>query len=76
MIEEVAYTWINRLIVIRFMEVNDYLPLVVEGEDDKIALTKILKSLSPTLKEALNKNTFVFQPLSGASNLYYELNRL
>ena len=75
-IEEVAYTWFNRLIVIRFMEVNDYLPLVVEGEDDKIALTKILKSLSPTLKEALNKNTFVIQPLSGASNLNYELNRL
>lgn len=50
--------------------------LVVEGEDDKIALTKILKSLSPTLKEALNKNTFVIQPLSGASNLNYELNRL
>lgn len=50
--------------------------LVVEGEDDKIALTKILKSLSPTLKEALNKNTFVIQPLLGASNLIYELNRL
>lgn len=26
MIEEVAYTWFNRLIAIRFMEVNDYLP--------------------------------------------------
>ena len=25
-IEEVAYTWFNRLIAIRFMEVNDYLP--------------------------------------------------
>ena len=24
--EEVAYTWFNRLIAIRFMEVNDYLP--------------------------------------------------
>lgn len=50
--------------------------LVVEGEDDKIALTKILKSLSPTLKKSLNKNTFVIQPLSGASNLNYELSRL
>lgn len=50
--------------------------LVVEGEDDKIALTKILKSLSTTLKDALNKNSFVIQPLSGASNLNYELNRL
>lgn len=25
-IEEVAYTWFNRLIAIRFMEVNDYIP--------------------------------------------------
>lgn len=25
-IEEVAYTWFNRLIAIRFMEINDYLP--------------------------------------------------
>ena len=25
-IEETAYTWFNRLIAIRFMEVNDYLP--------------------------------------------------
>jgi hypothetical protein len=26
LIEEVAYTWFNRLIALRFMEVNDYLP--------------------------------------------------
>lgn len=26
LIEEVAYTWFNRLIAVRFMEVNDYLP--------------------------------------------------
>lgn len=25
-VEEVAYTWFNRLIALRFMEVNDYLP--------------------------------------------------
>lgn len=50
--------------------------LVVEGEDDKISLTKILKSLSPILKEALNKNTLVIQALAGASNLNYELSRL
>ena len=25
-VEEVAYTWFNRIIAIRFMEVNDYLP--------------------------------------------------
>ena len=25
-VEEVAYTWFNRIIAIRYMEVNDYLP--------------------------------------------------
>lgn len=39
--EEVAYTWFNRLIAIRFMEVNDYLPgrtrvLSAEGNKDKV----------------------------------------
>jgi hypothetical protein len=36
--EEVAYTWFNRLIAIRFMEVNDYLPShtrVLSSEDKK-----------------------------------------
>lgn len=39
--EEAAYTWFNRLIAIRFMEVNDYLPgrirvLSAEGNKDKV----------------------------------------
>ena len=39
--EEVAYTWFNRLIAIRFMEVNDYLPgrtrvLSAEGNKYKV----------------------------------------
>ena len=37
LIEEVAYTWFNRLIAIRFMEVNDYLPTrirVLSSESD------------------------------------------
>ena len=36
--EEVAYTWFNRIIAIRFMEVNDYLPTrirVLSSEDEK-----------------------------------------
>ena len=38
-IEEVAYTWFNRLIAIRFMEVNDYLPAhirVLSSESGKL----------------------------------------
>lgn len=50
--------------------------MVVEGEDDKIALNKILSSLSPTIKDALIKNKLVIQPLAGATNLNYELSRL
>ena len=50
--------------------------LVGEGEDDKIALNKILSSLSPTIKDALIKNKLVIQPLAGATNLNYELSRL
>ncbi|WP_312148567.1 BREX-1 system adenine-specific DNA-methyltransferase PglX [Paenibacillus odorifer] len=40
-IEEVAYTWFNRLIAVRFMEVNDYLP----------SRTRVLSSESPTKNE-------------------------
>lgn len=38
-IEEVAYTWFNRLIAVRFMEINDYLPShirVLSSESGKI----------------------------------------
>ena len=49
-IEEVAYTWFNRFIALRFMEVNDYLPTGV----------RVLSSIEPgkkepdIIKEALN----------------------
>lgn len=39
-IEEVAYTWFNRIIALRFMEVNEYLPtrirVLSSGEENKI----------------------------------------
>ena len=40
-VEEVAYTWFNRIIAIRFMEVNDYLP----------TRTRVLSSESPGKNE-------------------------
>lgn len=40
-IEEVAYTWFNRLIAIRFMEVNEYLPSRI----------RVLSSENPAKKE-------------------------
>src|SRR5699024_5134269 len=48
-IEEVAYTWINRFISLRFMDVNDYLPTgigifssIEPGKREPDALTEVL----------------------------------
>lgn len=48
-IEEVAYTWFNRLIALRFMEINEYLPIGIRvlssNDKDKIepdAVTNVL----------------------------------
>ncbi|MDP2843463.1 MAG: BREX-1 system adenine-specific DNA-methyltransferase PglX, partial [Acetobacterium sp.] len=41
LVEEVAYTWFNRLIAVRFMEVNDYLPTRI----------RVLSSESPGKRE-------------------------
>lgn len=37
-LEEVAYTWFNRLIAIRYMEVNEFLPLGKNGENVDIRI--------------------------------------
>ena len=47
--------------------------LVVEGEDDKIALNKILPLLSDIIKNAIKNNVLVIKPLLGASNLSHDL---
>ena len=47
--------------------------LVVEGEDDKISLTKILPCYSTSIGQALNNNTLVIKSLGGASNLSHDL---
>ncbi|MFA6309253.1 MAG: AAA family ATPase [Clostridia bacterium] len=46
---------------------------VVEGENDKIALTKILCAMSSKISTALNTNSLVIKPLLGASNLSHDL---
>jgi len=49
-IEEVAYTWFNRFIALRFMEVNDYLPTGV-----RVLSSKEEGKVEPDIiKEALN----------------------
>lgn len=47
--------------------------LVVEGEDDKISLTKILSAISEIVAHALLNNKLVIKPLYGASNLSHDL---
>ena len=47
-IDEVAYTWFNRIIAIRFMEVNDYLPSrtrVLSSEEGRIEPDMITHAL-------------------------------
>lgn len=52
------------------------LVLVVEGEDDKIALGPVLAARSEPLKKALRDNRIAIDSLAGASNLVYKLGLL
>ena len=47
--------------------------LVVEGEDDAIALSKILPCYSVTVGDALRNNVIVIKPLGGVGNLSHDL---
>ena len=37
-VEEAAYTWFNRIIAIRFMELHDFLPLGINGESINVRI--------------------------------------
>ena len=47
--------------------------LIVEGEDDKIALEKLLPSMSTKIKRAIQNGTFIIDYRGGAGNLPYKL---
>lgn len=49
---------------------------VVEGDEDKVALNKILSNLSEKISCALKSNNLVIKPLNGAGNLSHDLNDL
>ena len=57
--EEAAYTWFNRFIALRFMEVNGYLPSKVRVFTDETGAFKpeILKQAMPVDFEGLDRNT-------------------
>lgn len=46
---------------------------VVEGEDDKIILTKILSAMSSKISTALSSNKLVIKPLGGVGNLSHDI---
>ncbi|MFT7399062.1 MAG: putative ATP-dependent endonuclease of OLD family [Rheinheimera aquimaris] len=50
--------------------------LVVEGEEDVIALKAILPNLSEIIARSLRNNLFVIEPIGGAGNLPYKLTLL
>lgn len=47
--------------------------LIVEGEDDKIALEKLLPNMSTKIKRAIQNGTFIVDYIGGAGNLPYKL---
>ncbi|WP_314051884.1 BREX-1 system adenine-specific DNA-methyltransferase PglX [Dialister invisus] len=63
-IEEVAYTWFNRLIAIRFMEVNDYLPShirVLSSESGKLEPDLVTTPFDAELPLTTEEETQIFQ---------------
>lgn len=50
--------------------------LVVEGENDKVALFKNLSKSSETIRQAFINNSFTIKPLLGAGNLSHDLAEL
>ena len=63
-IEEVAYTWFNRLIAIRFMEVNDYLPShirVLSSESGKLEPDLVTTPFDAELPFTTEEETQIFQ---------------
>lgn len=63
-IEEVAYTWFNRLIAIRFMEVNDYLPShirVLSSESGKLEPDLVTTPFDAELLFTAEEEAQIFQ---------------
>ena len=53
--------------------INAEYVLVVEGEEDKIVLEKLLPCMSEVVRRAMHNNTFIIDDIGGAGNLPYKL---
>lgn len=63
-LEEVAYTWFNRLIAVRFMEVNDYLPShirVLSSDSGKMEPDLVTTPFDAELVFSLDEEQLVYQ---------------
>lgn len=74
-IEEVAYTWFNRIIAIRFMEVNDYLPsgvrVLSSEENGKIEPDAVTNAHDLIDELELNRETvYNFQDNNDSEGLF------
>lgn len=58
-IEEASYTWFNRIIAIRYMEINDYLPLTINNQSLGI---RILSSKDNTPDPEIMKFSNLINP--------------
>lgn len=58
-IEEAAYTWFNRIVAIRYMEINDYLPLTKDNQSLGI---RVLSSKDNTPDPEIMKFTNLMNP--------------
>lgn len=56
--------------------VNASHALIVEGNEDVVALTAILPYLSPIIGKAIKQHHLVIEPIGGAGNLSYKLTLL
>ena len=56
--------------------INANYALVVEGEDDALALRNLLPLLSEKLGKSMKNNLLVIEPIGGAGNLSYKLSLL
>lgn len=72
-IEEIAYTWFNRFIALRFMEVNDYLPehiRVFTNENNEFKPQILTEAITIDLVGLDKKKVFAFKEANDDEGLY------
>jgi hypothetical protein len=70
--------WIKDIRAVLGTKISDNLVnaenvLIVEGEDDKISLEKLLPHMSELIKKAIQNGTLIIDYMGGAGNLPYKL---